>query len=1371
MINWKETFRDIYANLPTINKQICNIIAVVYEPLNETTITYMATWLGLKDENKTTLNVQKCTNICHNLAQKQLVSYNATTKTYRINHQIEEWVFRIAVEEPYFKALAILLSKPPYQIDPYHNSIVNTFERCIRELRIGLLLDDKIRQDNALNKLNYKYQIEWQDFNFNQRFYTNPIDPQWLNHFNSTTHLNVLNNAFYATINQLKNPTSILQVFNLPAYKTHKDTNIKHAIKDWTAYAYLLQGNFRAAKQDPNMPTYLYYGIAAVVDFLTGNDDKALAEFDEYLKQYRKEKRSRKTVPSNFAALCYVLVLLKKQTPESIAAATDFLSRTTNQAAKLLDTVILLHKNQPLEAQNLIKDKIDQLNGIDEKIIAYYCLHWLDNGALNAYQTQIEQLYQQAINNNYQWIAFELANLLRIINPQNNNYNQNYQQLSQQIAAKSIASCYQRKESWMMALQALSMLNPNESANKNSRLVWHLSFNPYIIVPFEQSVLKSGAWSPGKLVALRYLYYHELECMSQQDHEIARALSEKDEYNNGRTTLEWNYEEAFKAMINHPFLFDGGGNPIELLRKEPELLIDQTENGYQIKFSTEVKEIGVKIVQENPHSYQLIEVTQKHLNVLTAMGAELIDIPLEAKQELTKITTSLSAMVMVNSLLMHENDDIPTVPADQRIYAQLTPRTKGLRAELCVKPFTASPPYATPGKGNVMLMNKTENKLVKTLRNLDAETNNLNEVIDNCPTLQQHNNNTAQWLFEDTQDALNLLTELEPLVTDNKLIIEWPKGETFKIKHRLGFGNLSVKIRQQKDWFDIDGEVKVGNQDIMTMRELLDLIGISKKPFIELTDGSFLMLTQEFHDRLQDLNTYTTKRGNHTRFHKLAAFAIEDFTQHLSHLDTDQHWNNQLEKLNKLQKHQPKLPTTLQADLRQYQIEGFEWMSQMAEWGVGACLADDMGLGKTLQALAVMLERANKGAALVVAPSSVCQNWINEVTRFAPTLNPILFSRTDRQTTINQLKPFDLLVCSYTLMQQEAEMLSKVKWVMVILDEAQAIKNQNTKRSRAAMSLDSEFKLITTGTPIENHLGELWNLFNFINPGLLGSAETFIEKYATPIEKYEDTDRRQQLHRLIKPFVLRRRKSQVLEELPSKTEITLNVELSPTETAFYEAIRQNAVERIEQIKTEGQPTQQLQILTEIMRLRQAACNVQLVNKNLHIPSSKLQLFAETVQELLDNGHKALVFSQFVGHLRLIEQQVKKMGISYQYLDGQTPVHTRQTLVDEFQKGNGDLFLISLKAGGVGLNLTAADYVIIMDPWWNPAVEDQAADRAHRFGQQRPVTIYRLVSQNTIEEKIIQLHNQKRDLADSLLEGTEGSSKLSANELLELMRNE
>ncbi|NJN49649.1 MAG: DEAD/DEAH box helicase, partial [Alkalinema sp. RL_2_19] len=420
--------------------------------------------------------------------------------------------------------------------------------------------------------------------------------------------------------------------------------------------------------------------------------------------------------------------------------------------------------------------------------------------------------------------------------------------------------------------------------------------------------------------------------------------------------------------------------------------------------------------------------------------------------------------------------------------------------------------------------------------------------------------------------------------------------------------------------------------------------------------------------------------------------------------------------------------------------------------------------------LALMLTRSNDGPTLVVAPLSVCMNWMSEAAKFAPSLRVMQLGSGDRQATLDELGPNDLLVCSYGLLQQEevAAMLAAVKWETVVLDEAQAIKNSQTKRSKAAMKLQAGFKLITTGTPIENHLGELWNLFRFINPGLLGSLDSFNQKFASPIERGQDDAARDRLKKLIQPFMLRRTKNQVLSELPSRTEILLQVELSKEEAAFYEALRQEALRKLTESDVPA-GAKHLQVLAEIMKLRRACCNPALVKPKVKLKSSKLELFSETLEELLENGHKALVFSQFVDHLAILKQHLDQQKISYQYLDGKTPAKQRQQRVDAFQSGDGDVFLISLKAGGTGLNLTAADYVIHMDPWWNPAVEDQASDRAHRIGQQRPVTIYRLVAKGTIEDQIVDLHHQKRDLANSLLEGADMGSKVSTDDLLRLIQ--
>ncbi|MBR4330295.1 MAG: DEAD/DEAH box helicase, partial [Candidatus Riflebacteria bacterium] len=432
--------------------------------------------------------------------------------------------------------------------------------------------------------------------------------------------------------------------------------------------------------------------------------------------------------------------------------------------------------------------------------------------------------------------------------------------------------------------------------------------------------------------------------------------------------------------------------------------------------------------------------------------------------------------------------------------------------------------------------------------------------------------------------------------------------------------------------------------------------------------------------------------------------------------------------------------------------------------------ADDMGLGKTIEARSIITERSSIGPAFVLAPTAVCSNWYNECKRFAPTLNPILFAQSERKEVIKNLAPNDLIICSYGVLQREIEDLSQINWSTVVLDEAQAIKNMATNRSQAAMLLKGKFKMLMTGTPIENHLGELWNLFRFLNPGLLGSINSFNEKFAIPIQSFNDKKAHERLKKLVQPFILRRTKNQVLKDLPPRTEVTLNVDLSPEEADLYESLRREALEKINNTKNSKSDSKPMIVLAEIMRLRRLCCNPSLVMPNMHIQSSKLALLENITEELLASGHKALIFSQFVDHLTIIKKFFDEKGYKYQYLDGSTTIRARNKAIKDFQNGEGDFFLISLKAGGQGINLTAADYVIHMDPWWNPAVEDQASDRAHRIGQTKPVTIYKLITTNTIEEKIVQLHSKKKDLADGLLDGTDITGRISTNELISLINN-
>jgi SNF2 family DNA or RNA helicase len=496
--------------------------------------------------------------------------------------------------------------------------------------------------------------------------------------------------------------------------------------------------------------------------------------------------------------------------------------------------------------------------------------------------------------------------------------------------------------------------------------------------------------------------------------------------------------------------------------------------------------------------------------------------------------------------------------------------------------------------------------------------------------------------------------------------------------------------------------------------------------------------------------------------------AVEDLVEAAGAVKADKRWSDLIARIAEARGYEPTLPEGLQADLRDYQIQGFAWLARLSRLGLGGCLADDMGLGKTVQTLVLLLNEVARGPSLVIAPTSVCHNWALEADRFAPDLRVrMLSAASDRKALVESLGPGDLLVASYGLLHTESDLLATRRFAVAVFDEAQNLKNAETRRAQASKRIDADFRLALTGTPIENRLEELWSLYDTVTPGLLGSRESFHKRFSGPVERGQGGHGRAALRALVRPYLLRRTKASVLAELPPRTEITIAIEPGVEERAFYEALRRRALDTLEQGGGAG-GQKRICILAEITRLRRAACNPALIDPEAGLESAKLTRLLDLAAELRDNRHRALVFSQFTGHLDLVEAALTKAGARPLRLDGSTPAKERARLVEAFQAGEGELFLISLKAGGTGLNLTGADYVIHLDPWWNPAVEDQATDRAHRIGQIRPVTVYRLVIAGSIEEKILALHAAKRTLSADFLEDADVAGALGEDELMALI---
>ena len=465
-------------------------------------------------------------------------------------------------------------------------------------------------------------------------------------------------------------------------------------------------------------------------------------------------------------------------------------------------------------------------------------------------------------------------------------------------------------------------------------------------------------------------------------------------------------------------------------------------------------------------------------------------------------------------------------------------------------------------------------------------------------------------------------------------------------------------------------------------------------------------------------------------------------------------------------------PDGLYATLRPYQLEGLSWMQSLRQLEVGGILADDMGLGKTLQTLAHILSEKNAGRldrpCMVVMPTSLIPNWLDEAAHFTPQLKVLALYGAGRKKHFERLAEYDLVLTTYALLPKDVERLAVQPLHVLILDEAQYIKNPTSKAAQAARELNARQRLCLSGTPLENHLGELWSLFHFLLPGWLGDVKSFNRDYRVPIEKRGSDVRLQHLNGRIKPFLLRRTKEQVATELPPKTEIIHWVELSDAQRDVYETMRLAMDKKVrDEITRKGVARSQIIILEALLKLRQVCCDLRLIN-DATLPargstSGKLDSLMEMLEELFEEGRRVLLFSQFTSMLALIEEELKKRGVDYAILTGQT--RDRRTPVKEFQSGKRQIFLISLKAGGVGLNLTEADTVIHYDPWWNPATENQATDRAYRIGQEKPVFVYKLIARGTVEEKIQLLQKEKSDLAAGVLDGrVAGDWKLQSDDI-------
>ncbi len=820
--------------------------------------------------------------------------------------------------------------------------------------------------------------------------------------------------------------------------------------------------------------------------------------------------------------------------------------------------------------------------------------------------------------------------------------------------------------------------------------------------------------------------------------------------------------EVLERLVGHPRVVDGaqGELPLEVTRQH--LRIETIDEVDHLRIGVRPKNLspGLNLLRLADDRLCVVTVEASMAAVLETLREDLLVPHVEAAQVLS-VLSRLSSRVPVKSPHLDGETD---VSAGSTLTLRLTPHSGAYLLEMGLRPFGKEGRFFPPGSGPAVLSTTVEGRRVRTTRALDVEREQADEFVATCRTLLKgeredtpgHTGPSYAWILGEG-GVLDLLGELREKGLD--VAVEWPEKSGLRLAGSATVGALRGALRSKKGWYLLSGSVRIDDVSALTLAELSRAPFVHGGRYLRLNNGDYLSVDRRVRRLGSLISGAKIDPAGRLRLAPARLFALRatlEGAELVVDEETERRWN----ELEKTWHEAPKIADELEGVLRPYQKEGVTWMQRLSESGFGALLADDMGLGKTLQVIAFFSGRPQGSRHLVIAPLSVCTNWQRELLRFSPRSTVRQFSsRWDPSA-----EPPDVTIVSFSQLGAAHQQLSRVSWDTIVVDEAQFIKNPKTQRAQAILPLSSQCRIATTGTPVENHLGDLWGIFRFLNPELLGKWSAFHTHFIKPIERDGDAEQRESLREIVRPFILRRTKAGVLSELPPLTRIRKAVHLTEDEEKRYALLRRQIHERLRTVA--GRQNYKLEILAEITRLRRFCCHPRLVFPDAPDDSPKLRALVDLVRELAENGHQALVFSQYVDFLTSVRERLAEHQLPYVYLDGGSSQSDRQRNIDRFNSGEVPIFVISLKAGGVGLNLTAADYVIHLDPWWNPAVTSQATDRAHRIGQEKPVTSYELFTKDTIEEDILELHESKRELARLIEESAPSGGRGSPQELRE-----
>lgn len=942
--------------------------------------------------------------------------------------------------------------------------------------------------------------------------------------------------------------------------------------------------------------------------------------------------------------------------------------------------------------------------------------------------------------------------------------------------------------SWKMGLVQLKrnvdiLRKPVQNDAKVStreRIAWRINEpqnrSKALLEPIVQTLGKNGKWSKGKRITERTWFDRYSERFERSEPIVSEYWNVLDSASfDDASIVSEKIANMVIQLAEHPHVFFGDkpAQPIKVIKEKVVFSVSPGERGtalgLRVGNATYFGEEILAHMLSQVHLYEL-DLDQGRFFVGTisnktrAFAVYCVHTASHVPEEAIGELVQLMAYADGADIWVHPALRGRTVAADSCITVRVVPQDDiEIELSFVVYPMNGLDALI-PGEGPRELIRQQDGNRIYVDRDFEKELTAANQLVEDLH-LPSTPVKPFNWSINDLQTSLEVLSRLSDR---NDVTVEWPEGSKPLRVLRATTPRLQMSARQKQDWFFIGGDVTIGETKV-SLKQLLTAVR-KKDRFVRLKNGDFLVLEKALYEQLSVLGGLgaDAKQGEISVPKSRVPFMDEQLKT-LSFCGGKQ-WDNIKERMEKAHVLSPRLPKSFKGTLRPYQKEGFLWLCKLSHWAGGACLADDMGLGKTIQVLAFLLWRKRKQPSLVVSPMSVCHNWIKEALGFAPSLDVRLFHGANRQESLQGTTANSVVVTSYDTLTANIEVFSQLEWEIIVLDEAQMIKNALSKRSRAVAELNAGFRIALTGTPVENHLGDLWSIFHGAAPGLLGTYEQFRRQYAIPIERDANPKAKALLVSLIGPFLLRRTKAAVLPDLPPRIETIRQIELYDEHRKLYDEERKHIVAQLLDTQTPSSK-KRFAALAGLTKLRRLACHPRLVDEHAVEKSAKMEQVTGVVQDLVAQQQRALIFSQFTSHLALLQKELLRLGIGYLYLDGSTPATKRKELVERWHTNAEPLFVISLKAGGTGLNLTGADYVLHLDPWWNPAAEDQATDRTHRIGQEKTVTVVRFISSETVEQGVVALHEQKRELADAILEGAATHKKLSPDELIALIRGQ